>query len=535
MNKISIIIHNGYITFNKFNKSISEDNLNNTNVIDVKNIKFTEQYILENIDLVSAFLNLVILKSEVKKVKIKSLDISETILKLLKTLSIIEEITFTEDKELNYSISSLLLENKNLKKIECYSLPEIMFYRFPKDMIDTRCEFLFLSNFMKNNNINTYSSLCNKDKISIDGNISKYDIEDLKYFFQKNKNLDRIFITNYLKNSLIKILELLNENKITSITIIVCENRYITNEILNDIQLFEKLSKKYKVKIKIKYSREYKTRNRVKEINIKLFRYILIAIIVILSLSIVFYKQKEIDDNNNLKDNVELINQTIEEVQLEEIETYDVEVSHNLPSVNSSANTDSYVSSYYKNYDKVYQKLLTINSDTVGWLTVNNTNINYPIVQTYDNAYYLKHAYDKANNNAGWLFVDYRNDMDEIDKNTIIYGHNIIKNGVMFGTLNSVLNPDWYGNENNLKIVFNIKDNSFNWQVFSIYVIDKTSDYLYTDFSSNEDFLDFINTIKSRSINDFGINFNEDDKILTLSTCYENSGRRLVLHAKLIK
>jgi len=61
MNKISVVIHNGYLSFNKFNKTTKEEDLNNTNVIDTKNIKFTEDYILSNLELVSAFLNLIAL------------------------------------------------------------------------------------------------------------------------------------------------------------------------------------------------------------------------------------------------------------------------------------------------------------------------------------------------------------------------------------------------------------------------------------------------------------------------------------------
>ena len=71
------------------------------------------------------------------------------------------------------------------------------------------------------------------------------------------------------------------------------------------------------------------------------------------------------------------------------------------------------------------------------------------------------------------------------------------------------------------------------FEIFSIYKIPKTSDYLETDFDNNNEFLDFIKLIKDRSIHNFNVNINENDKIITLSTCTGNNSR-LVVHGKLI-
>lgn len=81
-----------------------------------------------------------------------------------------------------------------------------------------------------------------------------------------------------------------------------------------------------------------------------------------------------------------------------------------------------------------FNELKKKNPDTVGFIKVNGTNINYPVVQTTDNDYYLNHAFDKSQNDAGWIFADYRNNMVTFDKNTIIYGHGRLNN-TMFGTL----------------------------------------------------------------------------------------------------
>ena len=95
-----------------------------------------------------------------------------------------------------------------------------------------------------------------------------------------------------------------------------------------------------------------------------------------------------------------------------------------------------------------FNELLRKNPDTVGWIEVKGTNINYPIVQTTDNSYYLNHAFDGSKNEAGWVFMDYRNDSVNFNQNTIIYAHSRLT-GSMFGSLKKHLNSSWYTNKNN--------------------------------------------------------------------------------------
>ena len=179
-------------------------------------------------------------------------------------------------------------------------------------------------------------------------------------------------------------------------------------------------------------------------------------------------------------------------------------------------------------------ELKKINKDAVGFLKVNGTNVNYPIVQGVDNEYYLKHAFDKSKNNAGWIFADYRNNLKDLDKNTIIYGHSRI-NQTMFGSLLKVKNKSWYQNKENEIIKLNLENQSTLWQIFSIYVIDPENYYLQIKFNE-EDYKTFLTKIKKRSQINFNTSVNEKDKILTLSTCSDINGtQRLVIHAKLIK
>ena len=180
-----------------------------------------------------------------------------------------------------------------------------------------------------------------------------------------------------------------------------------------------------------------------------------------------------------------------------------------------------------------FDDLLKINTETKGWIQVNGTNINYPFVQTSNNDYYLTHSYDKSYNQAGWVFMDYRNDTVNYDKNTILYAHGM-NNKTMFGSLRNILSSSWYNNTNNHIIKLSTPTENTLWQVFSVYHIETTNDYIQTEFTSDEEYQTFLNMLKGRSAVTFDTSLNTTDKILTLSTCY-NKTDKVVMHAKLIK
>ena len=133
----------------------------------------------------------------------------------------------------------------------------------------------------------------------------------------------------------------------------------------------------------------------------------------------------------------------------------------------------------------------------------------------------------------GWVFADYRNTFPDLGKNTILYGHTY-RDTIMFSTLSRVLTNEWRANPDNYYITFNTLYNEMQWQVFSIYTLEETNDYLITDFNNDDEFDYFINMIKSRSKFNFNVDLDVNDKILTLSTCYIDEHHRLVVHAKLV-
>lgn len=181
-----------------------------------------------------------------------------------------------------------------------------------------------------------------------------------------------------------------------------------------------------------------------------------------------------------------------------------------------------------------FEKLKEKNSDTVAWLKVNGTNIEYPVVKTKNNDYYLTHNFNKEYNSAGWIFADYKNKLDGTDKNLVIYGHNM-RDDSMFGSLKKVINEEWYNNEDNRYITLINESQTQIYEVFSVYQIEKEDYYIQTNFNTEEEFNTFAQTIKKRSKKDFNVNVSGEDNILTLSTCANNNKYRVVLHAKKIR
>ncbi len=244
----------------------------------------------------------------------------------------------------------------------------------------------------------------------------------------------------------------------------------------------------------------------------KLRPWIIYLVIIISLVGIVYYSYKIItwkvhtEANNKIQDKINKSITVVEPTTEEDTESYKID----------------------------FKSLKEINPDTIAYINVNNTNINYIVVKGKDNSYYLKHNFEKKWNIAGWIFGDYRNHFDGTDKNLIIYGHNM-KDGSMFDSLKTTLNKEWYENPNNYIITLVTEDNTYYYKVFSNYTIETEDYYITTDFNNDNDFKDFINKLKSRSITDYGIELSSSDKILTLSTCLGNGDKRVVLHAILIK
>lgn len=254
---------------------------------------------------------------------------------------------------------------------------------------------------------------------------------------------------------------------------------------------------------------------------------IIITSSITLLISIFNIIKWKIDSN---KTNYEITN-IQENINVEEIQdTENTEIIEPVIEVPKENPYWDYINMNMINVD--FNSLKRTNPDVVGWLKVNGTNINYPFVQSSDNDYYLTHSFNKSYNGAGWVFLDYRNNGTN-NKNTIIYAHGR-SNKTMFGTLKNVLNNGWLNNTNNYVIKISTETENSLWQIFSVYRIPTTSDYLQTNFNDETEYQNFLDMIKDRSSHNFDTNVASTDNILTLSTCYNNSDK-MVVHAKLIK
>ncbi|MFJ6210723.1 class B sortase [Lysinibacillus sp. NPDC092081] len=182
-----------------------------------------------------------------------------------------------------------------------------------------------------------------------------------------------------------------------------------------------------------------------------------------------------------------------------------------------------------------FNDLLTVNNNIVGWISADGTKLNNPILQAENNDFYLDHNFKDRESRAGSVFMDYRNDVQDINRNTILYGH-AMKNSTMFGSLKNYLNQQ-YADEHPI-IYLDTLYEGYDVQVFAAYETTIDFYYIETEFKSNDAFLKFLDEIQARSAIEMNVDIGPEDKILTLSTCNDSvmsDDHRFVVQGKLVK
>ncbi|MFJ7735886.1 class B sortase [Lysinibacillus sp. NPDC097287] len=182
-----------------------------------------------------------------------------------------------------------------------------------------------------------------------------------------------------------------------------------------------------------------------------------------------------------------------------------------------------------------FEDLQAVNEHIVGWVSVDGTKLNNPILQTDNNDFYLDHNFKGDYSRAGSVFMDYRNDVTDMSRNTILYGH-AMKNGTMFGDLKSYLQQD-YADKHSTIFVDTVYE-GYDIEVFAAYETTIDFYYIETEFQTDESFLKFIEEVKERSAIQTDVEIGLDDKIVTLSTCKDsvmNDDNRFVVQGKLVK
>ena len=168
--------------------------------------------------------------------------------------------------------------------------------------------------------------------------------------------------------------------------------------------------------------------------------------------------------------------------------------------------------------------------DFVFWMYIEDTKINYYVLQAADNEFYLRRDINKETNGNGSLFLDFRNDAGNLYRHNIIYGHNQ-KNGTMFSDLGDYRDETFF-NTHNLIYTYSGKGVDV-WQIFSAYETTTDDYYIETWFESDDAYYDFIRGFQKKSLHPTDVVLTSSDVVLSLSTChkYENPNGRFVVHA----
>ncbi|MBQ7140391.1 MAG: class B sortase [Bacilli bacterium] len=535
MNRIFAIIQTDKLIFSYETKDIKKENI-------IKKLIYDKQYLKNNIELTSATINEIIKGKNINQVIINDFDLIYIVLDIIKEIKKIEKLVIVKNKILNYDICEKIISIDHIKYLECYHIAESLLDDFKDKNIDLflRCEY-FINNLFSINNIETYNDIYTKELIVFKNEINDNDLKYFKKICEINEYLNTINILGKFKTNDLKVItNSLIENNLNNVLInIYPENINLerSGSTFSDLRkLGKKIKKEHGITINTKFSDEYKTKNYIKQLNFYNFKTAIILIIMIVSFELLFIAQnmyqttQDINDVQSLNpENVVIVEENIV-IEDEEPTVVEPEVIPE-PETNTNQNINT-----TPTLTQDFTKLLEINSDTVGWLTVNNTKIDYPVVQSENNKYYLNKSFYKKNSIAGWIYMDYRNNIDNLDQNTIIYGHSGMKNSIMFSSLNKIMKDAWLKNTSNHIITFNTLNANMKWQIFSVYVVEPTFDYLRNNYyDDGTRFTNFLNDVKSRSIYNFNVDVTNQDNILTLSTCYEQGTKRLVVHAKLLK
>lgn len=187
-----------------------------------------------------------------------------------------------------------------------------------------------------------------------------------------------------------------------------------------------------------------------------------------------------------------------------------------------------------------YSELYAQNSDMVGWIKIEDTNINYPVVQSVDSPdFYLKHGFDKSYSDYGCPYVQENCDVQFPSDNIVIYGHHM-KNGSMFADLEKFKTEEFW--QSHKTFTFDTLTDHHVYEIVAVFKTVVYTDspesfkyYRFVDATSESDFDEFIAKCKDLSLYDTGVDAEYGDKLVTLSTCeYSRTNGRLVVVGKLI-
>lgn len=248
----------------------------------------------------------------------------------------------------------------------------------------------------------------------------------------------------------------------------------------------------------------------------KIINIILVAIIIV-CLSIIGYKYYNYNKDDKLNSEIQDLQPVINEAS----------DSDNNSSGENDGQDQSKDGDYVNSANE--EQLKSINSDYKMWIQIENTNINYPVVQSSDNDYYLKHNFRKESNISGTVFVESANDIDN-DKNIILYGHNM-RNGTMFNNITNYKEESFFNEDNKISIIMN--NTLYEYEVFSVYVKNVSEVNLAIGFANEDEFINYAYNEADESLYKKDVDFSAEDNLITLVTCsYEFTDARTIVVAR---
>ncbi len=179
---------------------------------------------------------------------------------------------------------------------------------------------------------------------------------------------------------------------------------------------------------------------------------------------------------------------------------------------------------------RLNQEYLQRNDDYIGWISIENTVIDYPMVQANDNDFYMRRGFDKQRLQHGSIFMDYRNNNDLSDVHTVIYGHAML-DGTMFRALDKYQSKDFYLEHQTIEVrtLYDYR----TYRIFAAYLVDATKQGLDIP-ANNMDVQTLVSRFKNQSRYATDVDTNDIDHILTLVSCnYDIDNGRIIVHAVL--
>ena len=175
-----------------------------------------------------------------------------------------------------------------------------------------------------------------------------------------------------------------------------------------------------------------------------------------------------------------------------------------------------------------YSEYVAKNPETVGWITVPGTGVDFPVVQTDNNEYYMNYNFDNKSDYRGAIFMDKNNDALNLDSNTIIYGHNNYKDGIVFSDLAQYEDIEFY--KEHPVIEFNTLDKYYKWKIYAVILTNRLPkedngyvfNYIYPHNFEGVNYNGYVNELNKRTLYFTGVDVKEGDKFLTLQTCVRN-------------